>query len=126
MAINPIVQGDTRVWDLVITDRNTVPIDITSDNVWFTMKTSLSSPSDPDGTNLPTVLGPIAAVIDPTEGLQGRCTITLDSTDTAQLNTQNYFYDFQWNDTSTPPVVTTLDKGSVSVTDQVTIQTAAP
>lgn len=124
MAINPITQGDTRVWDIVITDRNTVPIDITSDKVWFTMKTSLSSPADPDGTNLPTVLGPIAAVI--TDGPAGKCTITLDSTDTAGLNTQNYFYDFQWNDTSTPAVVTTLDKGSVSVTDQVTIQTAAP
>ena len=121
MAINAIVQGDTRVWELVITDRNTDPVDITSDFVWFTMKQNIA---DPDGTSLPAVLGPIAAVI--TDGPAGRCTITLDSTDTKSLTTSNYFYDFQWNDASVPPVVTTLDKGSVAVTDQVTIQTAAP
>ena len=55
MAINAIVQGDTRVWDLVITDRSNAPIDITADKVWFTMKQNIA---DPDGTNLPAVLGP--------------------------------------------------------------------
>ena len=125
MAINPIVQGDTRVWDLVITDRNGGFIDITNDLVQFTMKTKVGQGGDIDGTNLPTVLGPIAAVI--TDGPAGKCTITLTSdntTGTGGLDVQNYFYDFQWNDTSTPPVVTTLEKGNVAVTDQVTDGTA--
>lgn len=86
-----IYEGEDKVWTVTILDSSGTPIDITGYTFLFVVKNKLT---DSDGNAL--IYKEITTHSDPTNGVTE---ITLTSDDTNNKS-GNYFYDYQWLDTS--------------------------
>lgn len=111
--------GNTVTYDVVFTDSNGDPIDISNDILFMTLKHEVS---DADGDAVLQVQHTFPA---DAESVAGRGVFTLESTDTAGLEAKCYVFDFQRVVPGTDPLeVYTLTQGSVSVKKRVTIATS--
>jgi hypothetical protein len=114
-GIGSFYRGDSKNFRLTFKDSSGVAIDITGFELWFTMKSSVA---DLDASAAVQKVVTFAAGADATAGIGE---LALSSVDTA-VTPGIYFYDFQLVDpTATPPIVTTITSGKVTVLQDVTV-----
>ena len=119
MSLAPFYRGDTKTYPFSFTDSNGAPISIVGKKLYFTMK---AAKADPDPGALQKVLGPFA---DDADGQGGIGTLVLTSDDTGSLTPGKFYYDFQLVDPSvSPPHVTTVGAGTVTVLEDITLTDA--
>lgn len=113
MSICGIQKGNDLLFDVEVSDESG-PIDIstgTGFTVQFMMKTDIALP---DNNGLPQVLGPVIGV--PSSTYVGIATISIDSSDTEQLEAVKYYYEVRLYDARLVPAgVYTLEMGTVFV-----------
>ena len=115
MSIPNFARGDTITYNITVSAPGGGALDLTNHTVLMTFKTSLSLA---DNGGFPDVLQVTGVVTDAPGGL---ATATLTSDNTKQMTGgAKYFYDVQVYDTAVPPVVSTIDSGTVTVTADVT------
>ena len=130
MALSTLKRGDDWKFTGTVLDPSTqLPLDITGGTAWLTLKTQLSdadtaavfqhkvSPipaTTPEGTNAANGLVVMTAAWD---------TAGTSPPANSMVAAGSYFYDFQYMDTS--GVITTIGEGKVTVSEQVTEDTAA-
>jgi hypothetical protein len=114
MSLAPFYRGDTKEYPFSFTF-NGAPVDISGKKLYFTLKTAIG---DPDPGVLQKILGPFSGPA----AVAGTGELVLTSTDTAALAPGKYLFDFELVDPAvSPPHVTTLAKGTVTVLADVTI-----
>lgn len=110
-GIDNFYRGDTKIYDIVITDDTGNPIDITGSTIWFTLKSDPTS----DDTNAE-IQKVITTHID---APNGKTQVVLSKNDTEHLVPEMYYYyDFQWV-TNTGDVQTIM-KDKVKVLQDIT------
>lgn len=115
MAVSNFTHGDTKVYNLTFS-KSGAAYDITGHTIYMTLKTDNSLA---DNAGFPNVYQATGAI---TNGPNGLATVTLPSDQTKQLTSgAKYFYDIQIHDDSTPTVVSTIEKGSLTVEAGTTI-----
>lgn len=115
--MKPLSRGDTRTRTVTITDANDDPIDISGHVLWMTLKKNLTD-ADPGALQVSAVQPSNAST------QAGIGTITLPSTQTALLTPGVYWYDVQWEQPGSPPIVKTVQSGRVRVKADVTRSTS--
>lgn len=114
MSLAAFYRGDTKTYPFSFKTSAGVAIDITGKTLKFTMKTAKA---DPDPGALQKSLGPFTGQ----DAIDGIGTLVLDSDETDLLVPGKYYFDFQLTDPgSTPPIVTTVGAGTVTVLEDVT------
>lgn len=114
-----ITRGDTYVEDWTVTDNNGVALDITGGKLYFSVKTDYSV-ADGSATLALTSPSTGITIVDAATG-KARLLITAAQT-SAMTAGLTYVYDVQFKDVN--GVVTTLDKGKITVEPDVTQTTA--
>ena len=115
MAIANFKRGDTRVWTLTVLDAVGAAKDISNHVLYMTFKKFIG---DADGhADTVQVDGTI------TSGPGGIGSFTLTSTVSKTMEGK-YVYDVQTASNDAPPVVTTIESGSVTVMEDVTVADA--
>ncbi|MBF0309815.1 MAG: hypothetical protein HQL56_09830 [Magnetococcales bacterium] len=118
MASNPSIssffRGDTKVVFFAFEENDGTPIDINGHELWFTLKTNLADP-DQEAVFQKRVIFPPGP-----DAILGIGTLTLESTETETIEPGTFFYDLQRVIPGTPPKVTTLVSGRLSVFPDVT------
>lgn len=119
VKLNPFHRGDTKRFRVEITDKITgLPIDISGDDLWITLKVNADDP-DPGAAQANATMPANA------DSVGGIGYVELSSTDTALLMPgQVYYYDLQWVQPGSPPVVSTVQYGTVKILQDQTIATA--
>ncbi len=112
--LSAFYRGDTKVFNLSFKDSVGAAIDITGHELWFTMKRTVT---DADGE---AVLQKKTVFPAGSESEDGTGTLTLDSTDTGDIDPGTYFFDIQKVIPENPPVVATLMSGKISVLPDIT------
>ena len=115
-AISPLYRGDTRTFKVTITDQATgLPVDISGHSLFFTLKTD-SADLDDDAVLQVSALMPSNA-----ESVAGVGYLTVASTDSDGVTPGRYYYDIQWVQPGSPPIVTTIQAGRVRVLADITL-----
>jgi hypothetical protein len=128
MAIGNLMQGDNWTFKINITDGAGSNQDITGGTVWLTFKIDPLTQDDAsaDFQLVDTDIQVASAVgNDPTEGLvylrSAWDAAGTNPPDTTMLTPGSYQYDVQYKDTT--GVITTVETGTASVAQQVTVST---
>ncbi len=120
MAISNFVHGDTKEYNLTFS-KSGAAYNITGHTIYMTLKTDNSLA---DNAGFPEVYQATGVI---TDGPGGLATVTLPSDQTKQLTAgAKYFYDVQIHDASTPTVVATIEKGSLTVEAGTTLTDGNP
>lgn len=112
-----ITRGDTHVQSWALVDSSGVAVDITGGKFYCTLKNAVAD-ADPGVLQLTSPSSGIT--IDNAAG--GLATLTITAAQTAALAIQTYEYDVQYKDSA--GTITTLARGKMTVTSDVTITTA--
>lgn len=113
----PLMRGDTRTTRVIITTAGVIPINITGDTLWLTIK---ATAADTDVQALIQIEALMPANADSVAGI-GYITIPSDIWPALAPNLAgSYVYDIQWVRPGAPPVVTTILYGKVKIIDDVT------
>lgn len=114
--MKPMRRGDTRTFIVTITDKETgAAVDISGHRLWFTMK-ALKTDAD-----LAAVLQVSAVMPSNADSVAGIGDLTIASTDTDGLVPGRYYYDLQWVQPGSPPIVKTIQAGRVRVLADITL-----
>lgn len=114
-SISPLYRGDTRTIKVTITDDAGDPVNIGGHSLWMTLK---SDPADLDAAAVLQVSAVMPANAESTAGIGY---LTLSSTATDGLTPGRYYYDVQWVQPGTPPVVKTVSAGKLKVLTDITV-----
>jgi len=112
-----LIRGDTRTLNVTITDILGSPVNIGGHDLWVTFKKNLDDP-DPGAMQVKATQ-PINA-----DTSVGKGSIVLPSDKTGLLDHDVYWYDLQWVQPGTPPIVKTIEVKRVRVTPDVTRSTS--
>jgi len=116
MAIDNLIRGDHRLLTCTVTDATGTPIDITNDVITLTIK-SVATDLDSTAAYQRAILAAGG------DALVGIVKFQLSDTDTS-LAIASYQYDFQWERFgSGAGEVITLERGTVSVVQDITLDT---
>ncbi|MGN7613043.1 hypothetical protein ACQZV8_13270 [Magnetococcales bacterium HHB-1] len=119
-ALPDFYRGDTQVYNLSFTDNSSgSAVDITGNDLWITLKVSLND-SDEDAAFQKQITFPPDS-----NSAQGVGQIILESSETKVITPGTYFYDFQYVVPGSPPHVTTLTSGKVTVLPDITLRDTA-
>ena len=113
-TLAPFYRGDTKAFDLSFKDSSGLPIDISNHELWFTLKASVTD-LDADAAFQKKIV-----FADSAESQQGIGTLTLTSEETGSIEPGTYYFDIQKVIPDTPPVVSTLMSGKISVLPDIT------
>lgn len=118
--LDSFYRGDTKTYKFIATDSNGNPYNIIGWTIWFTMKIN-----EYDSDAYAVIQKSITIPANDVNGAVGIAYLTLDSdeTDLLEPNT-TYYYDFQKVEVGTPPIVSTIMKGTVSILHDITRSTA--
>jgi len=109
--ISDFYRGDTLKYNLVITDKDSNPVDLTGSTIWLTMK------SDPSVDDTSAEIQ--QSVSTHTDASNGKTTVVVPNTTTDTLTpSSTLYYDFQWVTPSDE--VTTIMSGKVKVLRDIT------
>ncbi len=109
-----VYQGDDKKIKLTVTDESGTAIDISSYEIYFTVKKNIDD-SDSDAVySFDMGVG--------TDGEDGVITFWIERADTSGLDAGTYVYDIQWKDTDSK--VKTLIVGDFNVKKEVTDRTS--
>ena len=115
MSFSNFTKGDTVTYNMTFSAAGGGALDLTNHTAYLTLKSDLTMA---DNVPLPDVLKTLGVV---TDAPGGAVTFTIESDDTKLLTGGGkYFYDVQIYDTAVPPVVSTTESGSITVTADVT------
>lgn len=115
-SLSPLYRGDTRTLKVSITDEASgEAIDISGHSLWFTLK------NDPADLDAAAVLQVSAVMPNDANSAAGIGFLTMSSTDTDGLTPGRYYYDLQWVQPGSPPVVKTIEAGKVRVLADITL-----
>jgi len=103
--------GNTIPFDIVITDSDNNPQDITGWTIFFTLKTDIN---DPDTS---AIIAKTATITDPTAG---EANLVIANTETSGL-VGAYYYDMQTKDDN--GYITTIMDGTIEFVQRVTLRT---
>ncbi len=118
-TLPPFFAGNTVSYDMTFTDSDGVPINISNDLMFMTLK------HDPDDADVDAALQKQITFPNDANSIAGLGTFTLDSTDTSDLQDGCYFFDFQRVVDGTAPLeVYTHGSGSVEVKKRITTVTS--
>lgn len=112
-TLSDIYRGDTKTYKMTFQDSSKKPIPLFGSSIWFTMK------KREDDADSRAVIQVKTSPEDTTDSTNGIAYITLTSEDT-DVAVGEYYYDFQLVVPGTPPIVTTLTTGSMSIVTDIT------
>lgn len=107
-------RGDTKVWTMLFQSAPDVPIDITGHVLWFTMKAKVTDTDDD------AVIQKNITFAGGEDSSAGKGFLTLTSEETGVLVPGSYVYDMQKVINETPPVVSTVLSGRITILADVT------
>ena len=111
--MKPLYRGDTRTIQVTVTDAAGLPISIVGHTLWVTFKKSATD-ADPGLLQVSEVQPSNAGT------LAGVGSVTLPETATALLPVGMAYYDVQWVQPGSPPIVKTVLSGRVRVRADIT------
>lgn len=114
-TIADFFRGDTKTYGMTFTDKDGQPIPLFGRSIWMTFKL-LETDDDASAILQAKVTPP-----DDADSALGKAWITLTSEDTA-VEPNTYFYDIQLvtPDLPGPPIVKTLVKGKLKISQDIT------
>lgn len=117
----PLIRGDSAYLDVLITEPDGQPADLSVVALWWTAK-HRTSDADANAVMRKTrVSGGIVL----TDAVNGAATVVIDATDWAgYTGTGNLVWDLQMKVPGTPDLIRTVANGRVLVTQDVTRETA--
>ena len=115
-SLSPLYRGDTRTLRVTITDEATgAAVDISGHTLWLTLK------SDPSDLDAAAELQVSAVMPNNASSQAGIGHLVMTSADTDGLVPGRYYYDVQWVQPGSPPVVKTIEAGKVRVLADITL-----
>lgn len=112
--MNPLYRGDTRDIKVKIVDDEGEPVNLAGHSLWVTLK---ANPTDADALAALQVSAVMPADANSAAGI-GYITISAEG-----VAPGRYYYDIQWVQPGSPPIVKTIDAGKVRVLQDITIST---
>ena len=118
MSFGNFTKGDTVTYNVTWSAPGGGALDLTGHTLYMTLKTKIDG-TIADNAPLPDALQITGTITgDPTNGAGS---FLFESDQTKQLTAgAKYFYDVQVHDSSSPPVVSTTENGSITVVADVT------
>lgn len=111
--LGPVLRGDSVTIKVTFLTSAGLPINITGNTLWFTLKIKQG---DPD----PGVLQKAQVAPANADSVAGIGYITLQHTDTTVLVPRSYYYDIQWVQPGVPPWVETPLYGLFQIVADIT------
>lgn len=116
MAIDDFYRGDTKKYKFTFT-KNSVAVDVTAWEIWFTIKENINDSDYGAAAQVKHTAGDDAL----DNVVNGILYLTLPSDVSAGIGPGEYVYDFQRVIPGATPDVDTLESGTVSIKQDVTI-----
>jgi len=107
-----IYRGDDKNYNFTFIDENGAAINITGWTIFLTIKPAIDDVTNDDSAEI------VKTVTSHTSPTDGETTVSLDDTDTNELNDEEYVYDFQAK--TNAGKIMTIMHGILEVTKEVT------
>jgi hypothetical protein len=113
MGAIEMFRGNSKTWTLTVTN-NSVPVDITSVDLYFTAKTS-------EDTTTQVFQKTVGAGITITDGVGGIASVKLEPTDTTGIPSRvtKLLYDIEYDNGTD---IYTIDKGTLTIKPDITVR----